>query len=790
MRAPAAIRRSARWAVGVWALAAALVSPAALSQDRRGKASIAELSTQVDQVEAQVKNAEDNLQVVEVQYTERPEPSEDESRERRFSDGEIQYLLRDYPGASVLFYDLVADKRFRSHPRYGDALFYLADSLYQQKNYVGAKVYLRELLALRAGHYREALARFLEIAGRLNEFAGIDEFIHQARGLSGGQLPPEIAYVYGKWLFKRTDLPLQERVKRAKAALEPLASYDTPFRLQSAYFIAVGQVRLKDYPAAIAQFKKISSSYGRGEKDLKIKELANLSLGRLYYETGQYDAALDRYQEIPRESELFPDSLYEVAWTQVKKGEHERAKNATDILLLVAPDSTLAPEAQLLQGHLLLKLKRYDEASETYNSVINKFGPDHDEMDALLKVQDPIKYFDDLLAKNDRNLDVTQLLPQTARKWATTQREVAEAYQLMNDLDLGRRGVEESEDIAQRILRALEERGMETFPAIQEGYTRADAIDSALTQADGALVRIEGYLVSDELTEQEKAELEKVRQESAELRQKFETLPTTEREVEARRQRMRDRADEVDRSAFKLGYEVQSMFAIITALEKWLEDTKTERKSSPEDEKAFYEKVKHEIDVLTALTKDLDAVRQSIAEVKASADAVLEGESLIRKQLTEAQKRQHQLLLAAEAKLGPEAGKVMAKAHAVRDRGERLRERVVRAKAKLREQLSRKGRQIRDTVGAEQARLSDYSKEVTSVSDDARNLVGRITVDSFQRVRQQLYELVLKADVGVVDVAFTRKQDKTAQIQKLSAEKDRELRSLDNEFKEVLKDVD
>ena len=67
---------------------------------------------------------------------------------------------------------------------------------------------------------------------------------------------------------------------------------------------------------------------------------------------------------------------------------------------------------------------------------------------------------------------------------------------------------------------------------------------------------------------------------------------------------------------------------------------------------------------------------------------------------------------------------------------------------------------------------------------------SRIAFDSFRRVRQQFYDLVLKADVGVVDVAFTRKQDKTEDIQKLSQQKDRELKALDEEFKEVLKDVD
>jgi hypothetical protein len=43
--------------------------------------------------------------------------------------------------------------------------------------------------------------------------------------------------------------------------------------------------------------------------------------------------------------------------------------------------------------------------------------------------------------------------------------------------------------------------------------------------------------------------------------------------------------------------------------------------------------------------------------------------------------------------------------------------------------------------------------------------------------------------VGLVDVAFTRKQDKTTEIQKLSSQKDDELQSLEAEFTEVLEDA-
>ena len=119
-----------------------------------------------------------------------------------------------------------------------------------------------------------------------------------------------------------------------------------------------------------------------------------------------------------------------------------------------------------------------------------------------------------------------------------------------------------------------------------------------------------------------------------------------------------------------------------------------------------------------------------------------------------------------------------------------MQQRVDTAMQVLRDQVARRGQQIREKIRMEQALLDGYGQQVGSVSSDARQLVGKIAFDSFRRVYQQFYGLVLKADVGIVDVAFTRKQDNTQQIQKLSSQNDKELKALDGEFKEVLKDVD
>jgi len=194
--------------------------------------------------------------------------------------------------------------------------------------------------------------------------------------------------------------------------------------------------------------------------------------------------------------------------------------------------------------------------------------------------------------------------------------------------------------------------------------------------------------------------------------------------------------------------------------------------------------------VVETLGKELTSLRSDLAQERGSVDASVSGEDVLRKEYLAALDRQHRLLSPAEEKAGPEAKAVVQRAHLLRSSVGGLRDRVATAKGVLREQLTRRGKQLREKVLGEQQLLSQYQSNVSAVSGDARNLVGRIAFDSFKRVRQQFYDLVLKANVGNVDVAFTRKQDKTQQIQKLSAEKDRELRELDGEFKEVLKDVD
>jgi tetratricopeptide (TPR) repeat protein len=754
--------------------------------------STAELGVQLEGASKQVQTARSDLDLVEKQYTLRAELSDDAVRLQRFSDGEIQYLLGDFHTASVLFYDLVANKDFQSSSRYADALFYLSDSLYQEKNYLGARVYLRQLLALKGARYKEALSRYLEIAGRMNEFVGIEEYITQAKSVGGGQLSPELNYVYAKWIFNRQDVPVEARIPRAQEIFANLArDLSGPVRAQAGYFVGVGHVKLKAWDKAIEQFKAVRSLPARDSRERDVKELADLSLGRVYFEVGKYDDAIDAYARIPQQSDSFPDSLYEIAWAYVRKGELQKARNATEVLLLVAEDSVLAPEAQILQGTLLQKLAKYEEALDTYNSVINTYAPVRDEIDALLAVnKDPVQYFDELLARNEKTLDVTKLLPAAALKWASTRQEVSEAVGITSALDDGRNGIAEAKLIADRILKTLDERGLESFPVLQEGFTRADAVDTSLTRVEDSVTRIEGQLANDSLNAEQKQRLASIETRKVELKKRIDTLPTTAEQVQARQDRIQKKIDELDKVAFQLGIELQSQAAQLLAVRKYADDTRAQRPNKPDDEKAFVERLTNEQRGLEATVLEVDEFRAKLRDERANADKAVGGEVQLRKEYEAVLDEQRQVYGELRNSLPQEARRLAEKADSIRGEAQALRSRVDGAKKVIRERVAAKAQKLREQVIAEQQLISGYNSETEAASGETRQLVGRIAYQSFRRVQKSFYDLVLKADVGVVDVSFQRKQDKTQQIQKLASQKDRELKQLDDEFKEVLKDVD
>ena len=69
---------------------------------------------------------------------------------------------------------------------------------------------------------------------------------------------------------------------------------------------------------------------------------------------------------------------------------------------------------------------------------------------------------------------------------------------------------------------------------------------------------------------------------------------------------------------------------------------------------------------------------------------------------------------------------------------------------------------------------------------ETEDVVGAITYLNFDRIHRRFHDLVLRSDVGKVDVAWARREDRRLRIDALTRERAREIQALDDEFKEVM----
>jgi tetratricopeptide (TPR) repeat protein len=715
-------------------------------------------------------------------------PVEDENpaarRTRKFAQAEIQFALGDWVHTGILLAELVDDREFRAGRDYPRAVFLVAESLREQGACVPARARYEELLALPApALHPQAIAGAMQCAVREQRPEAVEPLVARAEQVFGGNPPPELRYLAAKSLYQRTDLAPADRQARTAAAL---AAVPPPYQLQARYLEGVLRVEKGDLDGARAIFEGCSAAQGSAD----VAELCTLAVARLHADAGRPAAALDWYARVPRESPRFTEALYEIAWNYVKAKRYEEALKTAELITDLAPESQLAPEATILQGHLLLKLERHEEAVVKYEEVISTYAPVRDEIDAILSMhEDPVRYFNELIGRQGRSFDVASVLPAAAVRWASGREEVATALDIVLALDTSRRDAREAGQLAERVELALGRGdGIDAFPNLQRGYAASESVENGAALLEGQAASSAAAAMGT-LEPATRDELTRARARAAELEVRLARLPRSPEEADARLRRLRDRLQQVDRLAFQLTQAVDGLNAAITGSENWLQRYRAEITGQDDDRQKLAEELREHRKVAEAYAEEAQALRDDIAKARdavASSDVVRE-EAALRDEYLGVVAREREIMKAA--RLSPAEADAIAKAEAHGLRLEALRTRAHAHGEKLRAEAARRAIEVRRRIVAERSVLAEQVSSLDGVQGDAKDLVGRIAYKAFGQVRAQFYRLVLKADVGLVDVAWSRKRERVDKIRELSVQKADELERLDKDYRALLREV-
>ncbi len=705
------------------------------------------------------------------------------SIETRFNDGKVAHVLKQYDMSSRLFLDVITRTKPETYPAHREALYLLSEALFEMRNFVGARNFLTELSRLGPGPFaQEGLRLLLEVAYRTNNYQGVDEVYAQLN--QQGSLSPAVRYLQGKTLYG------QGRFEDAQRAFD-LAASDAEFRALARYYSAVSDVQLGRLDAAAAKFTEIVAQPPKDPRDERVLYLAYLGLGRIAFEQDKLDEALDHYNRLPRTDPNFINAVYEATWVLVKKGSFDAAKENIDVLVYDDPSPEMYTRAMLLRADLALRLRDYDVALDSFEDVLERYDPIKSQMDQFAAQHPDLRTFFLTLVRPDLTLDAPSELPpirtrfqlQPASEWLLQGKAIERARLLTGDVVGTQAEVQSGQSILDEIEAMLSSGArIKAFPGIQEALGRALTQESELIATRKDLNAQSYKALERALSPQEKSQWQQLSAQEAELATIYAQAPTDPTAINKRDDRVKEDFAALRKRLDELGYQIDSQAAELNAINVFLLNQQVilseEQRAQVEAER---QGIKADLVALEAqrqrLRQDIDIVRQQVG-----GPALGDADRLARARYRELLAAQGQLLEGARQRAaGAESGRIAAQ----REQLAQLDARVQGYQRKLLQLVDERVVELRQQVAQERQLLSSYEQTLATMSGDGRQIMADVAVASFLDRKAQFEQIVLRADVGKIDVLYQRHTDTSQEINDLFESRTEELRALQEAFEEV-----
>ncbi len=708
--------------------------------------------------------------------------------EERLTDGELYLRLEDYLRAAILLTDIV--DHYPTHRAYPEALFLLGESLFFADDYLGARRRYAQVIDRGAEpafspYLQRSLSRLIQIAIHTRDFREVDSYFSRLDAIPSSTLSVTTAYFRAKYLYNRA-VPVddvlnapasgairrvdQGRLEQARKGFLAIPS-GTEFSLRAKYFVGTIHTLRGEYLDAIAAFRGILGHEPANEQEQGIVELTYLGLGRLYYETEQLEQAVEAYRAVEQTSAHFDQALFELAWTYIRMGDAIQAERALEVLSVAAPDSPLNADGKVLRGDLLARNGRYDEAEGVFDEVRATFGPIRDELSARRSEHPDLHaYFRTVVRENLDDFDIDDFLPESARRWIELEGDYERALEVLADLSESKQLVRETNELAERITAALSAPNrISVFSDLRRQRERTTGLRNRAARARVTLIEAESQARGDR-----PGQVAPVRSRRREVQAEVIKMPVdTEDFVDRDMERLGEfRAAERDLQGLRI--EILGLEARIVASRAGLSSIDPQ-KADPRALAAQLAEHEGEIkeyeEQLIWIRRRLEVGRLHVGV----GDKRYQADDVERNDFIDLVGRERQLAGSG----GPQFDEAFSRVTA-------LERRLDQRDAELAAVVKRRVSQMLSTVDEETANLRRYRAALGSLEGETEDVVGAITYLNFNRVHDRFYDLVLRADVGKIDVSWARREDHRVRIDALTRERARELQALDDEFRDVM----
>ena len=720
---------------------------------------------------------------------------------RRLIEGQVAFGTGNFDDAAVLLYDFV--EQYPNNPSFDEGLYYLAESLFQKRDHVASRTYFTRLVTekgSRSKYFQQSLERLIELSLKLRDSKDVTRWLAALDAVPAGQRRPSVPYVRGKYAFFNDDYD-------QAAGYFAQVPAGTEYYFQSRYFLGACYTARGELGKAAKEYDQLVKQPTQNNDDRRVVELSHMALGRLYYERDQPSKAIDQYLEIERKSDLFDEALYEVAWVYVKNKQFDKALRALELLALADPSSSKLPEVKILEGNLRIRKARglagkvrgnsaeeYTRAQELFEATHDTFRKPYDELKRVSAEQTDAKAFmAQITGRSSETFDVNATLPEIAAAWIREEPEVKRVIDIETDLGDIAAEIDEAERTIERLDRALETPSrVNIFPSLASKRTRATEISEEIFTIRQKMADRLRKLVDRQASAAERAELDRLQAQRRSVAKAIADLPDAEVAYGKRIERARNAFVALDQRAAEVATIIDATRATLVALDKYVKDQVAAGKKPPnlEETRKTVATLQAEIE---AMTREMDDLRRQAVLAKDVAgtgdEAALQARSL-RARLRTALSQEQQALARVVARLqggdrakGNQIATLVRTANTISldlDAMENAIDEIVEVALA----------EVREALAEEKARLAAYKREFVTYEAESRVLGGVILESSFGEVKRKFYDVLVRSDIGVIDVTWSQKEVVDEEAQRLNLDRLREARTLREEFRDILEGDD
>lgn len=148
---------------------------------------------------------------------------------------------------------------------------------------------------------------------------------------------------------------------------------------------------------AIQAFDELLSARAGAPVTDPTRVQALMALARSYYQAQDWDKSLEYYREIPRDSDLWHDAIFESTWASLRSAKFRSTLSLLQTIHSSFYEDYYVPESLLVRGIVYLYICKFDETEKTLNLFEKSYTPVQNAVSSFVDtIKDPAYYYSEM----------------------------------------------------------------------------------------------------------------------------------------------------------------------------------------------------------------------------------------------------------------------------------------------------------------------------------------------------------------------------------------------------------